>query len=491
MATPAEPEGLAFDPRELLKMLFRRRWWLIVAIVTGVTAAAAFVALQKPMYRSSATLLIDSQTIPTSLVASPLTGIADERISKISQQIMSRESLTAIIRAHNLYPLEQQALEFDQVLNVMRGAIEVNQLPASGAQGDTGRTIAFTVSFIYENPAAAQAVTRTLSELFLQEDMRFRTEQATGTTAFLTRGAEELRRQLIELEEERRMIEARYAGALPHQIGLTAQAEGSLRAEISRIDTESQSLMQQNSLLAAREQELARAPRPESESLRRAEERLRELNAIYADDFPEVQTARATVERHRQALRSLPQEESLLQREIAAGRARLELLASRRAQVVAEMNAVETRTSLAPQASYELTVVEREYDNLRRQYEDRREKQLEAEVTANLQTEGKGEHFTIVNEPSLPHSPDGPKPAILIFLGLVAGAGAGAVITLGYELLGGTIHGEATLTRLFGAAPIGVVPVEYPAGWTLFGVPIPPLLRWRRGAAYERSQHAT
>src|SRR5690606_34096592 len=163
--------------------------------------------------------------------------------------------------------------------------------------------IAFTVSFIYENPAAAQAVTGTLSELFLKEDMRFRTEQATGTTAFLTRGAEELRRQLSELEEERRAIEARYAGAPPHQIGLTAQAEGTRRAEISRIDAETQGLMQQNSLLAAQEQELARAPRPEGEALRRAEERLRELNAIDADDFPEVVTARAAVERHGQALR--------------------------------------------------------------------------------------------------------------------------------------------------------------------------------------------
>jgi uncharacterized protein involved in exopolysaccharide biosynthesis len=490
MGVPADTEGLAFDPRELLKMLFRRRWWLIISIVLGVALAGAAVALQKPMYRSTATLLIDSQTIPTTLVASPLTSIANERISKISQQILSRESLTAIIREHNLYPREQQTLAFDQVLNVMRGAIAVDQVPASGAQGDTGRTIAFTVSFIYDSPAVAQSVTRTLSELFLQEDMRFRTEQATGTTAFLTRGAEELRRQLSELEEERRTIEARYAGALPHQIGLTAQAEGTLRAEISRIDAESQGLMQQNSLLAAREQELSRAPRPEGEALRRAEERLRELNAIYADDFPEVVTARAAVERHRQALRSLPQDDqSLLQREIAAGRARLDLLASRRAQLVAEMNAAESRTSLAPQASYELTVVEREYDNLRRQYEDRREKQLEAEVTANLQTEGKGEHFTIVDEPSLPHAPDGPKPAILMILGLVAGAGAGAIITLGYEILGGAIHGEATLTRLFGTVPLGVVPVEYPSGWTLFGLPIPALLRW--GAAKERSRYAT
>jgi len=478
MNAQTDTDGLAFDPREILKMLYRRRLWLVLSILCGALLAGAAIVLQKPMYRSSATLLIDSQQIPTSLVASPLTSIANERISKIRQQIVSRDSLTAIIAEHQLYPDEQQNLPFDQVLNIMRGAMAVDLVPASEAQGDAGRTIAFTVSFAYADAPTAQAVTQTLTELFLREDMRFRTEQATGTTAFLTRGAEELRRQLGELEEERRGIEARYAGALPHQAGVTAQSESTLRAEISRIDAESQGLMQQNSLIAAREQEFARTPRPESEALRRAEERLRELAAVYSDDHPDVITARAAVERHRQALGGLPQsDQSLLQTEISAGRARLDLLAERRAQLVAEMAAIERRTALAPQASYELTVVEREYDNLRRQYEERREKQLEAEVTANLQTEGKGEHFTVVDEPSLPHAPDGPSPAILLFMGLVAGAGAGAILIIGYEMLGGAIHGEASLTRLLGSAPFGVVPLDHHPARTLLERIIPSLAR--------------
>lgn len=482
MQPDAEAEGLALDPREILKMVYRRRVWLFLFTLAGLLLAGAAVLLQKPVYKSTAILLIDSQQIPTALVAAPLTNIANERISKIRQHILSRESLTAIVQENGLYPRQQQAMVFDEVLDLMRAAIAVDLVPASETHGDTGQTIAFTVSFTYDNPVQAQAVTQTLTDIFLQQDVRFRTEQATGTAAFLARRADELARQLSDFEEERRAIEARYAGALPHQVGLSAQAEGSLRAEIARIDTETQALMQQNSLLAARGEELAQAPRPEGEALRRAEERLRELNAIYSDDYPEVVAARAAVERHRQALQNVPQSrQTSLQTELASGRARLDLLASRRAQLVSEMGATERRSALAPQASYELTVLEREYDNIRRQYEDLREKQLEAQVSVNLQTEGKGEHFSVVDEPSMPQSPDGPKPALLLILGLVAGAGAGASLIVAYELLIGAVHGEAALTRILGAPPMGIIPHDNGGIPTIFKLGIPILYRSARG----------
>lgn len=461
MPPEAASEGLILDPREVAAMLYRRRWWVMLTILAGALLAIAAIALPKPMYRSSATLLIDSQAIPTTLVASPLTSIANERIAKIRQQIMSRDSLTAIIQQHHLYAGERQVMPFDDVLNLMRGAIAVDLVGASEHEGGQGRTIAFTLSFTYEDPALAQAVTQTLTDMFLSADKRFRTEQASGAAAFLARRADELRRQLSALEENRRAIEARYAGALPNQVGMSAQSEATLRAEVSRIDAESQGLAQQNSLLAARERELALAPRPEGEALRRAEERLHELSAVYSDDYPEVIAARATVERQRAAMRSRPQDDgSVIQSEIAAGRARIEMLANRRAQLVETIGALDRRTALAPQASYELAIVEREYDNIRRQYEDLREKQLDAQVAANLQAEDKGERFSVVDDPSTPHTPIGPKPLMLLAMGLLGGVGAGVCLVVGYELLSGAIHGERALTRITGRAPMTVIAVD-------------------------------
>jgi uncharacterized protein involved in exopolysaccharide biosynthesis len=473
-------DGFFIHSREILAMLYRRRIALMLAVVAGALLSIGAIMMQKQMYTSSATLLIDSQLIPTTVVASPLTSIANERIGKIRQQIVSRESLSSIIRAQGLYPRERASMAFDDVLNVMRGAVGVELVGASQGDASTGRTIAFTLSFTYEDPVAAQAVTRTLTEMFLREDKRFRTEQATGTAAFLGRRADELRRQLSQLEENRRGIEARYAGALPNQVGLSAQSEATLRAEVSRIDAETQGLAQQNSLLAARERELSMAPRPGDEALQRAQERLNQLSAVYADNYPEVAAARAAVARQREALQAAPPGDgSVIQVEIAAGRSRIGMLASRRAQLVSTISDMDRRTALAPQASYELAMVEREYDNLKRQYEDLREKQLDAQVAANLQSEDKGERFSIVDEPSMPHESISPKRLALLLAGLVAGAGAGVFLILAYELLNGTIHGETTLARIMGRPVMGILPLDRGSGRRVFGIPIPTWLDWR------------
>ncbi|MBO9623898.1 MAG: lipopolysaccharide biosynthesis protein [Sphingomonas sp.] len=463
-----ENDGLVIDPREILAILFRRRYWLVLPAAAGLLIAAVFLKMQAPSFRSSATLLIDSQQIPTTLVASPLTNVANERIAKIRQQIVSRESLASIIREQALYAEEQKRMPIDDVLSIMRDAIHVDLVGATQADAGTGRTIAFTLSFAYRDPAVAQVVTRELTDRFLREDKRTRTEQAVGTATFLGRRADELMRQLTRLEGSKREIEAKYAGALPNQVALSTQSEAALRAEVSRIDSETQGLMQQNGMLAARERELSQAPRPGNEAVARAEERLAQLSAVYADDFPEVIAAREAVARHRAALRDPPSEGgSAIEREVAAGRSRIQMLAGRRAELIVAISELDRRASLAPQASYELATVDREYDNMKGQYEELREKQLEAQVAANLQTEDKGERFSVVDEPSFPYEALGPNPSAVLLTGLIGGACAAAFLVLVLEFLRGTIHGEAALARLMGSPPLGVVPALRAPPWPL------------------------
>lgn len=457
-------EGFGIYPGELLAMLYRRRLWLIPPILLGLVVACLLIAMQKPMYKSSATLLIDTQSIPTTVIASPLTSIANERIGKIGQQIKSRESLTTLINRHGLYREERQALPMPEILDMMRGSIDVQLVSADPGASGQGNTIAFTLSFTYKNPKVAHAVTSDLTRMFQVEDKKFRTTQATGAAAFLRRRAEELHRQLTALETKRRGIEARYAGALPDQVALNSQASAGLRAELSRIDSETQGLGQQNSLLAARVNETASAPTSGVDALRRAEERLNLLSATYADNFPDVVVQRAAVERQRAALSRTepPRGMAVIEQELAASHVRIGTLANRRSQLVSTIADMEHRAAQAPQASYELNMLERDYDNMKRQYETLREKELDAHVAANLQSEDKGERFSVVDEPSMPYQSLQPKPLFVLLAGLLSGAAAGVVGIIGYELLRGHIHGENGLTQLMGAPPMGVIPTLAP-----------------------------
>jgi succinoglycan biosynthesis transport protein ExoP len=464
MSADQDNEGvLNIYPREIIAALYRKRFWLIPTLMLGLVVATATILLQKPEYRSTTTLLIDSQQIPTTIVASPLANIANERIAKIRQQVLSHHSLSLLIKDNKLFPKEQKKMPIEDVEELVENSIKVDLVGTdTGRMNNGGSTIAFLLSFTYSDPVKAQAVTRQLANIFLAEDKRFRTEQATGTAAFLGRRADELRRQLSALEGKRREVEARYAGALPDHVALSAQSNSALRAEVSRIDAESQGLSQQASLLAARADEDARTP-PGIEELRRAEERLNQLTAIYADDYPDVVAARAAVERQRASLRRSQsmQGASVIQREIASSHARTSMLAARRGELVQSIAEMERRSAQAPQAAYELNMIEREYDNIRRQYETLREKQLDAQVAVTLQSENKGERFSVIDAPNLPHHRLGVPPVMTLLTGLIAGLvfGVGAILTS--EWLAGSIHGADTLTRLLNAPPLGIVPVAH------------------------------
>ncbi|TCM20826.1 uncharacterized protein involved in exopolysaccharide biosynthesis [Novosphingobium sp. PhB165] len=469
-----DPDGLGIYLREIVAIL-RRRWrWLIPPVVVGLLAAGVAIALRNPLYQSNATLLIDSPQIPTTLVASPLTDIADERIAKIRQQIVSRDSLAHLIRDNDLYPAQRAKLDTPTLLELMRSNIGVDLVGTNQGIGGRGSTIAFTLSYKYADPQKAQAITEQLTQMFLVEDKRFRTEQATGTAAFLEHRSEELERQLRDLEDKRRDVEARYAGALPSEVALSAQSSSALRAEISRTDSETQGIIQQNGLLASRQQELDQAPPAGSEGLRTAQARLAQLQAIHSDSFPDVIAAKAEVERQKVVAAQQPQQASnVVVSEIAAGRNRIAVLSDRRSELIRTMGDMDRRAAEAPEAAYQLNMIEREYDNLKRQYDSLREKQLDAQVAANLQTEDKGERFTVVDQPSLPLEPLGAKPLVLILMGLVGGMGLGLALIFTYELVSGTIHGEETLTRTAQIPVLGVVPALQPED-ALF----PRILRW-------------
>ena len=453
--------------REMMAILWRRRWWLIVPLLVCTIAAGAMASMMTPQYRSTATLLIASQDIPTSFVASPLTNYADERIAKIRQQILSRANIVELIRSMNLFADERRTLPPERVQDMMRNAVNVDLVSASNGNNNQGAktTIAFSLSFTYRDPATTHAVAERLTNMFINEDKRLRTEQATGTAAFLSRRGNEIRDRLVDLESRRRAIEARYSGALPDQVALSTQAGAALRAEVSRLDAETQGLMQQNSLLAARSQEVASLPDPALEPLRRAEERLGQLSAVYSDEHPDVARARAAVAFERSRALSRPSQRggtAVIASEITAAHARIVTLSQRRAELVGSIAQMERLTSLAPQASYELNNLERDYDNLKQQYQDIREKQMEAQVAANLQAEDKGERFSVVDPPNMPFEPVEPDKKKLLMAGMGGGIALGMGLILLLELMYGPINGEAAIHRTLGAPPMAVIPMMKP-----------------------------
>lgn len=220
----------------------RRRVGMAVAAgaILAVTTLAA--ALWPPVYTSTATILIEEQEIPAELVRSTITTYAWQRIQTINQRVMTRGTLLEIIDKHGLYADVRRREPTERTLERMRGDIKVAPISADVIDPRTGRatpaTIAFTLAFESERPDTAQRVTNELTTLYLNENVKSRTERAEETYTFLTDEANRLNGHIIELETKLARFKEQHADKLPELAGFNLQLVERMEREL--LDTRTQ-----------------------------------------------------------------------------------------------------------------------------------------------------------------------------------------------------------------------------------------------------------
>src|SRR5262245_43627121 len=125
----------------------RRKWLAILAFAVPLTAAISIIAFVPNIYRSTATVLVDRQQIPEKFVSSTVTSALETRFHTISQEILSRSRLEALITRFNLYPELRKRQQFEDVVERMRRDIklELKSVDVKGGRGDA--TVAFAIGY--------------------------------------------------------------------------------------------------------------------------------------------------------------------------------------------------------------------------------------------------------------------------------------------------------------------------------------------------------
>jgi uncharacterized protein involved in exopolysaccharide biosynthesis len=298
------------DFREYLAQL-RRRMGQILAVTAALTAVAITVALAlPPVYRSSATILVQEQEIPPDLVRSTVTSFADERIQVISQQVMTRAVLLQLANKHGLYEKYRERGMAEEIVERMRKDIQLSTIDASISDRSSGRrantTIAFRIAYDAPDVERAQKVVNDLVSLYLDENVKARQQSVAQTTAFLAEEADRLAKQIQEIEANLAAFKRRYAGRLPDSAAVNMQLADRMQSELLRVEREI-SMLQDRKLYLETQLPLVRpnAAPPTSapgEQLLTAEERLRLLQAQYASsaarygaDHPDIRRLRREI----------------------------------------------------------------------------------------------------------------------------------------------------------------------------------------------------
>ena len=122
-----------------------------------------------------------------------------------------------------------------------------------------------------------------------------------------------------------------------------------------------------------------------------------------------------------------------------------------------KMERYEGYLSRAPQIEKEYQSLLRDYQNTRMKYQEIRAKKMSADLAQNLESERKGERFTLIQPPELPIDPVSPNRTAMVFLAVILGLGAGLGVVIMLEAMSAAVFGAAEVTALTGIAPLAII----------------------------------
>jgi succinoglycan biosynthesis transport protein ExoP len=115
--------------------------------------------------------------------------------------------------------------------------------------------------------------------------------------------------------------------------------------------------------------------------------------------------------------------------------------------------------SLGPQVEQQYRELMRDYDNTRLKYAEVRSKQTEAKASQDLETDRKGERFTLIDPPLPPEEPVSPNRMLILVLGFFFSCGLAAGTLWLTEKVDTSVRGRLDLLALTGAPPLALVPL--------------------------------
>ena len=431
-------------------ILWHRRLYVIVSFVILFMVGLITAYTLPTIYRSSATLLVESQDLPTDIVEAPGTGQIEQRIAKIREQVLSRGDLIGLIEQNDLYASERRSQPMSYVVDKMRESTTVGALAGDiGAGGGPNKSnvIAIKMDFDYPDPGKAQAVMQSYVTQFMRMNSDQIEDQANLTVRFLQDQASKLRTQIQAIEGEITSLKASNGAVLTGGNGPTFVDTGSYSAQIANLENQNRQLILQSSGGAADPQ------------LAAAESALASAQAMYSDSHPDVQLAR---ERVAAIKRAQPKGSSglspVIQEQIRANNQLIAQLQASRDGAVARANAALAGQSKAPAILERAMQLESQASNLREQYNDVSANLLKAQSSARLANEQRAERLSLVDPPSLPDSPHWPNRPLVILGGAAAGIGLGLLLALLVELLNRPMRSPNQLNAM-GLPVLGVVPI--------------------------------
>jgi hypothetical protein len=113
----------------------------------------------------------------------------------------------------------------------------------------------------------------------------------------------------------------------------------------------------------------------------------------------------------------------------------------------------------SPEVERQYREMARDLESAQLKYQEILSKQTEAQVAQNLETERKGEKFTLIEPPLPPEKPVSPNVPLIVVGGLVMAIALGAGAVVARESLDATVRGPSDIRNLLQVPALGSIPI--------------------------------
>lgn len=261
--------------------------------------------------------------------------------------------------------------------------------------------------------------------------------------------------RMLDTAERLKALRAQYASA-------SAYLEPD-HPDIIKMKQELSSLEKDVGPLDGRE-ELAKRLTAERASLAALREKLGELHP----DVVKAQGVVAALDREFQAAVAQPQKAPKvkpenpayinIQSQLASTTASLQSLEKARVDLKRRMDEYTKRVESTPAIEPEYLDLVRDRENSVRKYQEITSRLMEAQVSAELEVQRKGERFSLINPPELPEKPDRPNRLAILLLGAFLAIAGGIGSGVAADNLDPTIYTADQLGRIMHVVPLATIP---------------------------------
>lgn len=484
-------------PALILDLLKRHVWLIVIPPAVTFFAALLFSSTMPNTYQSEMIVAIIPQRVPDSFVRTTVTMRTDQRMDELSVQVMSRTNLTQVINELGLYREELTRLPIEDVVGLMRAAMDIGLEPLRRGPAGPQPPHAFHVRFTYSDPATAALVTQRIGAMFVEENSRGRGALAEATNAFLESELKQARRRLEEQEGRLEAFRQKHGKALPSQLQANMEAVRGLQLQIQALvesvarDRDRKLMLERLYREAASDAPIVAANPPAvgSEpaapmSLERqlitARSSLATLQTKYTVDHPDVVRTRgqifelenriaadAKAPKAAQTVRSEPMDPVEMQRRENLRQMFAEIESLDRQTAFKEGEEKRLRGDIAeyqgriesvPGLESEWVSLSRDYDTHQAAYKDLLVKAESAKVAVNLEEREIGEQFRIVDPAQVPVHPITSMRGFINGGALVAGLLVGFGIALLIEVRDTSFRSESDVLEVLTLPVLASVP---------------------------------